>query len=77
MELKIKFEESKNEIGFKPSFDELDYLFNLKDSVLNLGFVPEYFSRHLKRVIADYINHSQEYLLGLVFPNSNSIISII
>jgi len=74
-ELKIKFEETKRNIGFKPSSEELDDLFHINDSILNMDFIAEDFSRQLRRIIFDYLNSGQEYLLGLIFPNPNSIIS--
>jgi uncharacterized protein (DUF488 family) len=75
IEVKKKFDNAKKEVEFNVSFEELDKIFHLSDSILNMDFIAEDFSRQIRRIIFDYLNSGQEYLLGLIFPNPNSIIS--
>ncbi len=46
-ELKEKFEEVKKELNFKSSYEDINELCLLEDSVLNIGFVSNDFSKQL------------------------------
>lgn len=70
-ELKEKFDESKKEIGFKPSFEELEESFSITDSVLSIGFVSDNFSRQLCSRIVDYFRDWHGYLNNLLIPSSS------
>ena len=75
-ELKEKFETCQEETGFKSSFDELNGIFFIKDSVLDSGFVSDRFSRQLSsRIVETYMNWAN-YLHGLVMPNPQSMINM-
>ncbi len=68
-ELEDKFEESKKELGFKTSFEELELEFSLKDSILATGFVSEDFSRQLCSRIVEHYRGWHDFLNGLLMPN--------
>ena len=75
-ELKEKFETCKKELGFKATFEELDEIFYIKDSVLDIGFVSESFSRQLcSRIVDSYMNWNN-YLHSLIMPNPQSMINM-
>ncbi len=75
-ELKEKFDETKQELGFKATFEELNEIFYIKDSVLDVSFVSENFSRQLcARIVDTYMNWNN-YLHNLIMPNPQSMINM-
>jgi len=75
-EIKTAFEAAKSELGFKSSFDEINDIFYINDSILNSGFVSEKFSRQICGRIVDTYMSWLNYLQGLIFPNAGSIVSL-
>lgn len=73
-ELEEKFENSKKEIGFQTSLDELDSIFFIKDSVLSNGFVSDNFSRQMCARIADVYGNWINYLNNLLISNPNFLV---
>ena len=56
---KKKFEETKKELGFKVSFEEVDGIFFISDAAANAGFVSEKaFSRQ----------HATAFFVRFFFP---------
>tara|TARA_Y100000310_G_scaffold345322_1_gene463766 strand:+ start:421 stop:921 length:501 start_codon:yes stop_codon:yes gene_type:complete len=75
-ELEVKFKQTKDDLGFKASFEELDGVFFLKDAVLSAGFVSEAFSRQIcSRIVETYSNWNN-YLHGLIMPNPHHILNV-
>ena len=70
-ELRKDFGSFKKEFEFKPSFEEIDELFNLKNDVLSKGFVPEQFQRYVCSLIGEYFRGWHGYLNGLLVPHTN------
>ncbi len=70
-ELETEFESFSKNFGFKPSLEELDEFFNLKNDVLSKGFVPEQFQRYICSLIGEYFRGWHGYLNGLLVPNTN------
>ncbi len=68
-ELDQEFSRSRKELGFKPTFDELEAEFSIKDFVLSSGFVSEKFSRQLCARIVDHYRDWHGYLNNLLMPN--------
>lgn len=68
-ELEKSFEETKKELGFKPTFEDFEREFSLSDSVLSNGFVSENFSRQLTSRIAEFFRDWHGYLNNLLLPN--------
>ncbi len=68
-ELEKKFDEAKKEIGFNPSFEDLEKEFSITDMVLSNGFVSENFSRQLFSRIAEFYRDWHGYLNNLLLPN--------
>ncbi len=75
-EMKEKFTEAKQELGFKSSFEEIDELFHIRDGVLDTDFVSNRFSRQLcSRIVETYMNWNN-YLHSLIMPNPQSMINM-
>ncbi|MBU2612626.1 MAG: hypothetical protein KKB62_02810 [Nanoarchaeota archaeon] len=72
-ELEKKFEETKKEINFKPTFEDLEKEFSITDAVLSAGFVSENFSRQLAQRIVDHFRDWHGYLNNLLLPNPSYI----
>ena len=70
-ELEKEFEDSKKRLGFKVSFEEIDSVFMLKDSILSEGFVSTNFSRQLCSRIIDFFRDWHGYLNNLLMPNGS------
>lgn len=68
-ELEDKFEESKKELGFETSFEDLEREFSIKDSVLSTGFVSEDFSKQICSRIVEHFRGWHDFLNGLLMPN--------
>jgi len=75
-ELKEKFESTKQELGFKASFDDLNKVFFIEDSVLSTGFVSENYSRQLCSRIVDTFMNWNNYLHSLIMPIPNNMINM-
>ncbi len=68
-ELERKFAESKKELDFKPTYEELEKEFAISDGVLSNGFVSENFSRQLCARIVDFYRDWHGYLNNILMPN--------
>jgi hypothetical protein len=75
-ELKEKFQETKKDLGFRPSFEELDGAFFIRDGVLSAGFVSERFSRQLCSRIVETCSVWNNYLHSLLMPNPGHILNM-
>ena len=72
-ELRDKFEKAKKDLDFNLSFDELNNLFFLEDSILSIGFVAENFPRQIRFIIGNNFDKWISYLNDLLYPQSNSL----
>ncbi|MCW8966516.1 MAG: hypothetical protein OQK82_07510 [Candidatus Pacearchaeota archaeon] len=72
-EFKEEFDKTKNEVGFSPSFEELDAEFFLILSVLSAGFVSPNFSRQLCSRIAEGFNNWFNYFHDILMPNPSNM----
>ena len=68
-ELEKKFSEVRKEIGFEPTFEEIEKEFEITDAVLSSGFVSENFSRQLCSRIAEFYRDWHGYLNNVLMPN--------
>ena len=68
-ELEKKFNEVRKEIGFEPTFEEIEKEFEITDAVLSSGFVSENFSRQLCSRIAEFYRDWHGYLNNVLMPN--------
>lgn len=74
-ELEIEFENSKKELGFHATFEELDSAFSLRDGIVSSEFISPNFSRQLCARILDNFMGWHNYLNGLLAPNSSFLAS--
>ncbi len=66
----------KQELGFKTSFEELDSIFFISDSVLSSGFVSKSFSRQVcSRIVETYMGWNN-YLHNLAMPAPHYMIQM-
>jgi len=75
-ELKQKFDEIKRELGFKSSFEEIEEIFYIENSVLKDGFVSDRLSRHICRQMEDLFARWNNYIHNLLFPNPANMIAM-
>lgn len=75
-ELKEKFEAVKQELGFQASYDDLNDIFFIEDSVLSTGFVSENYSRQLCSRIVDTFMNWNNYIHSLIMPNPQNMINL-
>jgi len=75
-ELTEKFNKTQQELGFKATFEELEDLFFIKDSILKDGFVSEKFSRQLTHRMLDTYASWITSLHNLIMPNPQDLISL-
>ena len=68
-ELEKKFSEVRKEIGFEPTFEEIEKEFEITDAVLSSGFVSENFSRQLCSRIVEFYRDWHGYLNNVLMPN--------
>ena len=68
-ELEKKFSEVRKEIGFEPTFEEIEKEFEITDAVLSSGFVSENFSRQLCSRIVEFYRDWHGYLNNILMPN--------
>ncbi|MFW5991396.1 MAG: hypothetical protein ACOCZ6_00705 [Nanoarchaeota archaeon] len=74
-EFENKFNEFKKEMKFKASLEELDSIFNVKDGVLNTGYVSEQLGRQISWRIVETLNGWANYLHNLVMPMPHNMVS--
>jgi len=74
---KKKFDETKKDLGFKVSFEEVDGIFFISDAAANAGFVSEKaFSRQLcSRIVETYMRWN-DYLHNLIMSNPHYLIQM-
>ena len=70
-----KFKETKHELGFKASFEELDKVFFIRDGVMKAGFVSDNFSRQICARIVESLMSWNNYLHGLIMPNPQNLLN--
>ena len=75
-EVREKFDLMKKELGFKTSFEELDDIFFISDSILNNGFVSKAFSRQVCSRIVELYMGWNNYLHNLVMPAPHYMIQM-
>lgn len=75
-EFKQKFEELKEELGFKSTLEEIDSIFFVKDFIQQTGFVSTELGRQLCHRILDTYSSWNSYLHGIIIPNPQNILSI-
>ncbi len=75
-ELKEKFEETKKELKFKATLEELDEVFFIKDAVLSAGFVSDKISRQICGRIVETYSAWDNYLHSLLMPNPGHILNM-
>jgi len=74
-EMHEAFEDSKKELGFETSFEDLDAAFFISDYVLSSEFVSETFSRQLCSRIVETLQGWMGYLESLLIPSPQSFVS--
>lgn len=72
-ELKKEFEKAKEEIGFDPTFEELDREFFLQDNVMSSRFISSEYSRQLCGRIVDAFNTWFNYFHDILMPNPGNM----
>jgi len=75
-EMKKKFEQTKQELGFNVTLEDLERIFYISDGVLNSDFISENFSRQLSSRIVDTYMNWNNYLHSLIMPNPQSMINM-
>ncbi|MBU0958709.1 MAG: hypothetical protein KKB31_02060 [Nanoarchaeota archaeon] len=75
-DLEIKFLETKNELNFQSSMEEIDEIFFIKDDILKERFVSENFSRQLCHRIVEAFMSWNEYLHSLIMPNPQNMLNL-
>jgi len=75
-ELQEKFKQSKKELGFSTTFEQMEETFFIKDAVLNTGFVSDGLERQLTARIVDTLMNWNNYLHSLLIPNPQSMINM-
>ena len=75
-ELNEEFERTKQELGFKASFKEIDEIFFISDFILTQKFVSKEFSRQLCWRMIETITSWNNYLHGLMMPNPGNMFNM-
>ncbi len=75
-ELEEKFEETKKELDFKATIDDIDRIFFIRDAVCRDGYVGDSFSRQMCSKIADTYLEWVNYLHTFINPNPGYLIQI-
>lgn len=75
-ELGKKFQEMKEELGFKAKFEDLNRIFFINDSVLKDGFVSENLSRQICYRIVETFMGWNDYLHSIIMPNPQNILNM-
>ena len=74
-ELKEKFKEIKEDLGFAPSYEEIEREFKIEDAILSTEFISPNFSRQLcSRILENYMGW-RSYLNGLLIPTQGDFSS--
>jgi hypothetical protein len=75
-ELEERFGETKEDLKFKSTLEEIDSIFFIKDAILSAGFISFTFSRQLCSRIVDTYSSWTSHLHELLIPNPQSMIGI-
>lgn len=75
-ELREKFDEARNELSFKSTFDDIENIFFIEDAILQEKFVSDKFSRQLCARILNTYNSWLGYLHNFVSPNPQNIFAM-
>jgi hypothetical protein len=73
-ELREKFEETKKELGFQASFEELDKSFFLENEVLKEGYVLNFYEPQLRNRILDSFASWIGTLHSYIMPNPQDLV---
>ena len=75
-ELQVKFEETKEQLGFNSTFEEIESIYYIKDFVLTSGFLSERFDRMLCARIRDTLHSWISHFHSVIMPNPSSIFNM-
>jgi hypothetical protein len=75
-EFEQEFEKIKKELGFKPTLEEMDRIFFLKDFISKEGYVSNKLSRQLCGRMVDLFGAWYNYLHTIVMPNPASMLNM-
>jgi len=75
-ELKEQFEATKDELGFKASFEDVEEIFFINDYILTVGFVSPRISRQITSRIVDTLIFWKNYLYGVIIPNPQDVVAM-
>lgn len=70
------FEKSKKEIGFKPSLNEIDAVFYIRDFINKEGYISTEPFKQVCRRIIDVYSMWLQYMHGLIMPNPGNVINM-
>ncbi|NCN52028.1 hypothetical protein GW931_03375 [archaeon] len=69
-EFEEAFSDLQKEFGFTYTLDQLDDYFNLRNGIIDKGFVPGYLYKALCSVVASNFRDWHSYFNNLLLPNS-------
>jgi len=75
-ELNLEFDKMKTELKIKPTLNEMDEIFYIKDFILQSGYVSDSLSRMICRRIVDTFGSWSNYLHGLIVPMPQNLINV-
>jgi hypothetical protein len=75
-ELEKEFQKMKKDLNFKSTFEELNRIFFISDSVLKDGFVSENLSRQVSYRIVETFMGWNDYLHSIIMPNPQNILNM-
>lgn len=75
-EFEQEFEKIKKELGFKPTLEELDRIFFLRDFISKEGYASSKLSRQLCGRMVDLFGTWYNYLHTIVMPNPASMLNM-
>jgi len=76
MDVKAAFNTTKKELGFTPTYEEMDAIFFISDAVEHHGYISTQFSRTIAGRIVETYNSWIGALHEWVMPNPGSMISM-
>lgn len=71
-----EFEKARKEYGFKPTLNELDDIFYIRDAISKDGYVSTSILKQVCRRIIDVYSVWLQYLHGLLVPNPGNMINV-
>lgn len=76
VDLESSYSELRKKYEVKTTLNELDKLFQIKDSFLKLSFIPGNLSFFVRSRIQEFYSSWIGYLQNLLFPSTSSLISM-